>query len=135
VTVGHASHVTPASNSSWTTARRTPTDRANRPFLTAPARSRTAMVTCSGRSSGSRSADLRTMRGRGMVTMGGTSFGLLTPFLTTTVRRGGGPPSISTNYGTSSLTQHAKLLHVTVHNLLQAVTAHENSRSQADRTD
>lgn len=38
-----------------------------------------------------------------MVTMGGTSFGLLTPFLTTTVRRGGGPPSISTSYGTTSV--------------------------------
>jgi len=34
-----------------------------------------------------------------------------------------------------NLTQHAKLLHVTVHNLLQAATAHENSRPHADRRD
>jgi len=37
-----------------------------------------------------------------MVVTGGLSFGLDTPFVTTTVKRGGGPPSISTNYRTTS---------------------------------
>jgi hypothetical protein len=38
-----------------------------------------------------------------MVVTGGLSFGLHTPLLTTVARRGGGPPSTSTIYGTTSL--------------------------------
>src|SRR5579859_5124620 len=99
---GPASRTTSASNSSSSTASPMPTEKASSPSFATPASSRRAIVTCLGRSCASRSLDAVTMRGRGMVVTGGLSFGLDTPFVTTTVKRGGGPPSISTNYRTTS---------------------------------
>src|SRR5579859_2318783 len=103
---GPASRTTSASNSSSSTASPMPTEKASSPSFATPASSRRAIVTCLGRSCASRSLDAVTMRGRGMVVTGGLSFGLDTPFVTTTVKRGGGPPSISTNYRTTSKRTH-----------------------------
>src|SRR5262249_34330023 len=64
--------------------------------------SRKPMVTCSGRSSASRSLDLLTIRGRGTLTMRRFSFGIGHPLPYHIGRRAGGPPSISTNYPTTS---------------------------------
>src|SRR5215207_2038214 len=61
------------------TASPIPTEKASSPSFAAPATSRRAIVTCSGRSSASRSADPLTRRGRGIVVIGGLSFLVWTP--------------------------------------------------------